>query len=36
MARKANDILDAPPPQLVALGTGDLETVRRILARATG
>jgi DNA-binding MarR family transcriptional regulator len=34
VARKANDILQTPPPQLVALGARDLETLRQILERA--
>ena len=33
-ARKANDILGNPPPQLVALGTADLEKLLQILRRS--
>jgi DNA-binding MarR family transcriptional regulator len=31
LARKADAILAAPPPELSALGKGDLETLRRLL-----
>jgi len=35
MARRADAILGTPPPGLSALGGDDLETLRRILERAT-
>jgi DNA-binding MarR family transcriptional regulator len=35
LARRAEAILATPPPALAALGAEDLETLRRILARAT-
>jgi DNA-binding MarR family transcriptional regulator len=34
LARRADEILATPPPALSALGEDDLETLRRILARA--
>jgi DNA-binding MarR family transcriptional regulator len=33
-ARKADEILFAPPPGLAALSAGDLETLRQILRRS--
>jgi DNA-binding MarR family transcriptional regulator len=35
MARRADAILGTPPPALSALGTDDLDTLRRILERVT-
>jgi DNA-binding MarR family transcriptional regulator len=35
LARRADGILATPPPSLAALGADDLETLRRILGRAT-
>ena len=35
LARRADGILATPPPSLAALGADDLQTLRRILGRAT-
>jgi DNA-binding MarR family transcriptional regulator len=35
LARLADEILGTPPPELVALGSDDLEALRRILKRVT-
>jgi DNA-binding MarR family transcriptional regulator len=35
LARQADQILGTPPPELIALGTDDLEALRRILKRVT-
>ena len=34
LARRADEILATPPPELSALGADDLEALRRLLARA--